>query len=92
MSEQKKSKTVKVGQLLLSKNGKTEYLVLGDNNPKTKNEYKYTVDVRITKANGEKVVLKNPSLFLNDPRKFAKNPEKIPDFILSDLVFIQEES
>ena len=87
---QEKRKTVRVGQMLKSKKG-TDYIVLGDNNPKTKPEYQYTVDVRITKANGEKVVLKNPSLFLNDPRKFSKNPEKIPNFILSEIVFLPKE-
>lgn len=90
MSQTKKpSKTVRVGKMLLSKAG-TEYIALGDENPKTKKEYQYTVDVRITKANGEKIVLKNPTLFLNDPRKFSENPDKIPDFILSDVVFLKE--
>lgn len=88
MSQEKKV-GVKLGQLLKSKAG-NDYIRLGDTNQKDE-KFNYTVDIRITKANGEKVVLKNPSVFLSDPRKNAKNPEKIPSFVLSDLVFFPED-
>ena len=92
MEEKKESKSVKLGQVLVSKNGKTEYIALGSNNPKGKPEFNYTVDIRITKANGEKITLKNPKLFFNDPRKFAKNPDSVPDFIKSDVVYLKEDN
>jgi hypothetical protein len=82
-------KYVKLGNVLNVKDKKTNELKktikLGQENSKDP-KYNFTVDVRVTDANGKVTKLTNPWINLNNPH------EKAPQSIVSELqVFLPEE-
>lgn len=92
MAEQKKKKYTKVGTVLDGKWGK--FITLGDEkNPKA--DYKFDVQIRVTKADGTIVQVKNGSLKMMDPRKrpgiTEEQAAKIPESIVSELFITQDE-
>lgn|SRR3990167_4454642 len=96
MSEQK-SKLVKIGQRLRSKEGK-EYLSFGSYSEEK--EWQRFVEIRVTDGNGNVIARskKNPALWLSDPRNSKRlsdeNKSKIPSFVLEDILLddMQEAS
>ena len=90
MSEQKKKNRVTIGQIKEFEKSKAKYLELGKTFSKDP-KYNFTVDVRITYPNGEKLTLTNPKFWVNDPRDNSANPEKIPKFIVAELNLMEEK-
>lgn len=80
-------KYTQIGQVRKSKKG-NDYLKLGNPDAKV-DKYKYDVKIMVKNAAGETTMMVNPSIFMFNPRK--KEGSNVPDYILKDLVFIQDE-
>lgn len=94
MSENKKKKTyVNIGQTKEGQFG--NYVQLGKENPKFP-QYDYKVQVRVTDSTGKVVgTFTNPNISLMDPRKrpgiTEEQAEKIPSYVINDLVIVVKE-
>lgn len=79
---EKKSKYVKLGAVLKSKDGEGSYIALGDNKAKDE-KYRFSVELIVRDAAGN-VVAKQTDGFVSvfDPRK---NRDNVPDYVLFDL-------
>lgn len=84
----------RIGKIMKKKDKTGEYIKLGD---PTNKKFPFSVAIRITDAKGEKVYQgKDVAVFIQDPRD---NPNlddekkaKIPDFIVADLVLVEDDS
>lgn len=82
-----KKKSFKVGQLKTGefKGKPAVYIELG-NTRNSNPEYNYSVEFIVKDSKGAVVhKQENGLVFLNDPRTFAKDPDKIPAFVRYEL-------
>jgi hypothetical protein len=83
----------RVGKILRKKDKSGSYIQLGDvNNRKSP----YRVKLKVEDANGNEIVVcENPFIMIQDPRDNPnlsdENKAKIPEFILADLTFVEQD-